>query len=473
MSSDKAAARKASHYDAIIIGSGQGGTPLAKALAKAGWRTALIERQYVGGSCLNYGCTPTKTMVASARVAYQAGRANEFGVLARAEGIDMEQVRQRKRDIVLKSRNGSEKALLETENLDLIYGTAKFKDAKSIFVQRNNGGTAEFTADKIFIDTGTRAAMPDIPGFDSVRHLTNVLDNVSIMELDCVPSHLIVLGGGNIGLEFAQMFRRFGSRVTIVQSDGQLLTHEDADVAKEIAKILEEDGIEILLNGKVTRVTGTGTEITLEFGGEAKKKIAGTHLLVAVGRTPNTNELDLPAAGIETDDKGFVRVNTRLETNVAGVYGIGDVKGGPAFTHISYDDYRVLRANLLENKQTTIEGRMVPYTIFTDPQLGRIGMTEKEARKTGKEIRVAKMPMIFVARAREVGEMRGSMKVVVDAKSKQILGAALLSMEGGEVMAMLQLAMMGKLAYPVLQEAIFAHPTLAESLNVIFEHFSE
>ncbi|MHB8391731.1 MAG: mercuric reductase [Acidobacteriaceae bacterium] len=462
----------AGHYDAIILGSGQGGTPLSKALADAGWRTALIERKYVGGTCVNTGCTPTKTMVASARIAYMSGRAEEFGIRAQVRGVEMERVRQRKNDIVLQSRSNNEKALLKTKNLDLIYGEARFTGSKSIFVQKNDGEALSLTADKIFIDTGTRAAIPRIAGFGEIRSLTNVLDNASIMELDHVPEHLLVLGGGYIGLEFGQMFRRFGSRVTILQSDAQLLTHEDADIVDEITKILREDGIEVLLDAKTQRVSGDASKIMLEFRqGTEQEKVDGTHLLVAVGRTPNTEDLDLPAAGIATDDKGFVWVNSRLETNVAGVYGIGDVKGGPAFTHISYDDFRVLRANLLENKDVTIEGRMVPYTIFIDPQLGRIGLTEKEAREQKRAIRVAKMPMTYVARAREFGEMRGWMKVIVDAKSEQILGAAILGMEGGEIAAMVQLAMMGKLPYRVLQEGIFSHPTLSESLNVIFGHF--
>jgi pyruvate/2-oxoglutarate dehydrogenase complex dihydrolipoamide dehydrogenase (E3) component len=294
------------------------------------------------------------------------------------------------------------------------------------------------------------------------------------MELDHVPEHLLVLGGGYVGLEFGQMFRRFGSQVTIVQADAQLLTHEDTDIVEEITKILREDGIDVLLNARTLQISGDADRITLDIHQDNQQRnVEGTHLLVAVGRTPNTDELDLPAAGIETDGKGFLRVNSRLETNVAGVYGIGDVKGGPAFTHISYDDFRILRANLLEGKDVTIEGRMLPYTVFIDPQLGRIGLTEKEAREQGNKIRVAKMPMTYVARAREFGEMRGLMKVIVDAQSEQILGAAILGMEGGEVAAMVQLAMMGRLPYPVLQEGIFAHPTLSESLNVIFGHFGD
>jgi pyruvate/2-oxoglutarate dehydrogenase complex dihydrolipoamide dehydrogenase (E3) component len=411
-------------------------------------------------------------MVGSARVAYMSSRSEEFGIHAKVTGVSMECIRQRKNEIVLQSRNNNEKSLLSTKNLDLIYGAAHFTGPKSIFVKKNDGEAFGLTADKIFIDTGLRATLPSIAGFDRVRSLPNVLDNASIMELDHLPEHLLVLGGGDIGLEFGQMFRRFGSQVTIVQADAQLLAHEDIDIVDEITKILREDGIDVLLNAKTQRVSGDENQITLQIqaGGESRT-VVGTHLLVAVGRTPNTDELNLPAAGIETDARGFLRVNSRLETNVAGVYGIGDVKGGPAFTHISYDDFRILRANLLEGKNVTTEGRMLPYTIFIDPQLGRIGLTEKEARQRGEKIRVAKMPMTYVARAREFGEMRGLMKIVVDAESKQILGAAILGMEGGEIAAMVQLAMMGKIPYPLLQNGIFAHPTLSESLNVIFGHF--
>jgi pyruvate/2-oxoglutarate dehydrogenase complex dihydrolipoamide dehydrogenase (E3) component len=470
MSQDTAA----KHYDAVILGSGQGGNPLSRALAQAGWRTAMIERKFVGGTCVNTGCTPTKTMVGSARVAYMSSRAEYFGIHAQVTGVNMARILERKNEIVLQSRNNNEKAFLSTENLNLIYGAARFTGPKSISIKKNDGEQINLTADKIFIDTGARATLPSIAGFDQVQSLPNILDNASIMELDHLPEHLLVLGGGYIGLEFGQMFRRFGSRVTIIQSDAQLLPHEDTDIVDEVTKILREDGIDVLLNAKTQRIIGDPNKITLQIQlGSESQTIEGTHLLVAIGRTPNTDDLNLPAAGIETDDKGFLRVNSRLETNVPGIYGIGDVKGGPAFTHISYDDFRVLRDNLLKGKHVTIEGRMVPYTVFIDPQLGRIGITEKEARDQGKQIRVAKMPMTYVARAKEFGETRGLMKVIVDPKSDQILGAAILGMEGGEIAAMVQLAMMGKIPYPVLQEGIFSHPTLSESLNVIFGHFED
>jgi pyruvate/2-oxoglutarate dehydrogenase complex dihydrolipoamide dehydrogenase (E3) component len=366
------------------------------------------------------------------------------------------------------SRTSTQHGLEAVNGLELIFGEARFTGPRTIAVKKNDGNTLSLTAGKIFIDTGTRAAMPKIDGFDKIADFSNVLNNVSVMEVEHVPGHLLVLGGGYIGLEFAQMFRRFGSRVTIVQSGPQLLMREDADVAEEVTRILREDGIEVLLDAKVRQVSGDSNEVALELKGGPLK---GTHLLIAVGRTPNTDDLNLAAAGIATDGHGYVRVNRWLETNVEGVYGIGDVKGGPAFTHISYDDYRVLRANLLESGNESIEGRMVPYAVFIDPQLGRIGMTEQEARAQGRSIRVAKMPMTFVARAREFGETRGLMKVVVDAETKQIVGAAVLGMEGGELAGMFQLAMMGGLPYTALQEGIFSHPTLAESLNVIFNHF--
>ena len=467
-------ATAANYYDAVILGSGQGGNPLSKALAQAGWRTAIIERKFVGGTCVNTGCTPTKTMVGSARVAYMASRAEYFGIHARVTGVNMARILERKNEIVLQGRNNNEKAMLSTKNLDLIYGAARFTGPRSISVKKNDGEEINLTADKIFIDTGMRPALPSIDGFDQVQSLPNILDNASIMELDRLPDHLLVLGGGYIGLEFGQMFRRFGSRVTIIQAGAQLLSHEDTDIIDEVTKILREDGIDVLLNAKTKRILGDKNKITLETqAGDKPQTVEGTHLLVAIGRTPNTDDLNLPAAGIETDDKGFLRVNSSLQTNVPGIYGIGDVKGGPAFTHISYDDFRILRANLLEGKHVTIEGRMLPYTVFIDPQLGRIGITEKEAREQGIKIRVAKMPMTSVARAREFGETRGLMKIIVDPQSDQILGAAILGMEGGEMAAMVQLAMMGKIPYPVLQEGIFSHPTLSESLNVIFGHFED
>jgi pyruvate/2-oxoglutarate dehydrogenase complex dihydrolipoamide dehydrogenase (E3) component len=454
-------------YQAIVIGSGQGGNPLCAALAGAGLRTALIERQHIGGTCINEGCTPTKTMVASARVAYLARRGADYGVHQENILIDMERVRQRKRDIVNSFRNGSQSRLEKTSNLDLIFGEARFTGKKSLAVRLHDGGERELTAEKIFINAGARPSVPAIDGLKDVPFLTST----SIMELDAVPEHLAVLGGGYVGLEFGQMFRRFGSRVTIIQSGSQLLHEEDADVADEVASILKQDGIEVLLNTKAECIRKEA-QIQVDTRTDAKTRtVQGSHLLVATGRTPNTDSLNVAAAGIATDKHGFIRVNAKLETNVEGVFALGDIKGGPAFTHISYDDFRILRTNLIDHGNASTKGRMVPYTLFIDPQLGRVGLTETQARAEKARICVAKMPMNYVARALEIDESRGFLKVVVDDRTEKILGAAVLGVEGGEVMSMLQLAMMGKLKYSKLRDAIFAHPTLAESLNNLFNHF--
>ena len=456
------------HYEAIIIGSGQGGTPLCQALANAGLRTALVERAHIGGTCVNEGCTPTKTMVASGRVAYLARRAADYGIHTGAITVDMNRVRERKREIVDKFRDGSQTRIEKTPGLDLLFGEASFTGPRSILVRLKDGSQRTLTADKFFINAGCRPSVPSLEGLQSVPHL----DSTSIMELDTVPEHLLVIGGGYIGLEFGQLFRRLGSRVTIVQQAAQLLRGEDADVAAEVLKIMQEDGIEILLNTKVQRIAKDGPQIKIGVAsdGEAAggRTLAGSHLLAATGRLPNSDSLNIAAAGIAADKRGFIQVNAKLETNVPGIYALGDIKGGPAFTHISYDDFRIIRTNLIEKGRASTEGRLVPYTVFIDPQLGRVGLSEAEARGQNRKIRVAKMPMSYVARAVEVDETRGFMKVVVDADTKQILGAVVLGLEGGEVMAMLQLAMMGKLPYTTLHNAVFSHPNLSEALNNLF-----
>jgi pyruvate/2-oxoglutarate dehydrogenase complex dihydrolipoamide dehydrogenase (E3) component len=456
------------HYQAIVIGSGQGGTPLCRSLAEAGLRTALVERSHIGGTCINEGCTPTKTMLASGRVAYLARRGKDYGVNTGDIRIDMERVRQRKRDIVDSFRNGSQKRLEKTANLDLIFGEASFSDPETVSVRMKNGVQRTLSADRFFINAGARPSVPKLEGLKDAPFL----DSTSIMELDSVPEHLLVLGGGYVGLEFGQLFRRLGSRVTVVHSREQLLVGEDADVAEEVGSILKQDGVEVLLNSRAERVTKSGADIRLTVRtGDEPRTLEGSHLLIATGRTPNTDSLNAGAAGIATDKRGFIKVNEKLETSVQGIYALGDIKGGPAFTHISYDDFRILRTNLIENGSATIENRIVPYTLFIDPQLGRVGITETEARAQKRKYRVAKMGMNYVARALELEESRGFMKVIVDSESGQILGAAVLGIEGGEIMAMLQLAMMGRLPFPTLREAVFAHPTLAESLNNLFTHF--
>jgi len=452
-------------YDAIVIGSGQAGGPLASALANSGRKTALIEREHVGGTCINEGCTPTKTMVASARVAYLARRAADYGVTTGEVGIDMTVVRQRKRDIVESFRGGSEGRIESTDGLDLIRGEARFTSPTAIAVTMADGGEREIEGRDFFINAGARPAHPDIPGLDTVPFL----DSTSIMELDAVPEHLVILGGGNIGLEFGQMFRRFGSRVTIVQRGGQLLGREDPDIAQAVLDVLEEDGIEVRLHAEARRVEAAPAGIRLAVTGpDGESTITGSHLLVALGRTSNGDSLDLDKAGVKIDKRGYIPVDEKLVTNVPGIHALGDITGGPAFTHISYDDFRIVRTNLIEGGNATTTGRLVPYVVYIDPQLGRIGLTESQAREQGYDVRAATMPMSSVARALETDESRGVMKAVVDAKTERILGAAILGIEGGELMSMLQIAMMGQLPYTALRDGVFAHPALSESFNNLF-----
>ncbi len=457
-------------YDCLILGSGQAGSPLATALAQAGRKTAIVERVHVGGTCINEGCTPTKTMVASARVAYLARRGADYGVDVGEVTVDMRRVRQRKREIVDSFRGSSERRLEDKPNLDLIYGEARFTGPKTVQIMLPSGEKRELTAETIFINTGERPADPNVPGLDPAR----ALNSSSIMELDAAPSHLLVIGGGYVGLEFAQMFRRFGSQVTIIQRGRQLLGREDSDVAEAVAQILAKDGIEILLNSAPTSATSEAESVTLHVKTpDGERDLIGSHVLAAAGRVPNTEALNLAAAGVATNERGYIQVNERLETSAPGIYALGDVKGPPAFTHISYDDFRIIRTNLLESGSATTTDRLVPYTVFIDPQLGRVGLSEEEARRQGRNIKVAKMPMSWVARADEVDETRGFMKAIVDAETRQILGCAILGIEGGELMAMVEIAMLGHLPYMVLRDAIFAHPTLAESLNNLFTSLDE
>jgi len=454
-------------YGSIVIGSGQAAVPLAMALAKAGSKIALIEQTHVGGTCINEGCTPTKTMVASARVAYLSRRSADYGGVADVkEKVDMSVVQRRRRDIVASFRSGSEARVKKTEGLDLLMGRARFTGDKQVEVDMNDGGKISLTAENIFINVGARPSQLQVSGIETIP----VLNSTTIMELEVIPDHLLIIGGGYIGLEFGQMFHRYGSKVTIVHRGAHLLSREDDDVADAIADILRQDGIEILLQTTPTNVekAADGSLLLTVQGSEGERVLTGSHLLAAAGRTPNTDLLNLQATHIQLDDRGYVKTNDRLQTSVPGIYALGDVKGGPAFTHISYDDFRIIKTNLLDNGSASTRDRQVPYTVFIDPQLGRVGLTETEARKRGLKIRVASMPMTYVARALEVDESRGFMKVVVDAEHGQILGCAVLGLEGGEMMATIQVAMMGKLPYQTLRDATFAHPTLAESFNNLF-----
>jgi pyruvate/2-oxoglutarate dehydrogenase complex dihydrolipoamide dehydrogenase (E3) component len=453
-------------YDAIIIGSGQAGGPLAKKLAEAGKKTALIEKRWVGGTCVNDGCTPTKTMIASAKMAYLAGKSAELGIKIKGFSVDMPKIKKRKDDLVLKSREGNQKGIEATKNLDLIFGEAAFTGDKAIAVKQKNGKKQELKADLIFINTGAKAFIPDIEGINDITYLTST----TIMDLDYVPEHLLIVGGNYIGLEFGQMFRRFGSKVTVIEKSGRIVSREDEDISAALTQILEEEKITIHTNAVTTRFKQkAGGKITATITKNGKEeKIKCTHVLIAVGRTPQSEALNLLNTGVKTDDKKNIIVNDKLETNVKGIYALGDVKGGPAFTHISYNDYTIVYRNLIEKQNLSIKNRPVPYCMFTDPELGRIGITEAEAKKQKLNYKVAILPMAHVARAIETGDTRGFMKAIVDADTKLILGVAILGAQGGEIMTVLQMAMLGGITYDRIRYCVFAHPLYAESLNNLF-----
>jgi pyruvate/2-oxoglutarate dehydrogenase complex dihydrolipoamide dehydrogenase (E3) component len=449
------------NYDAIVIGSGQAGNPLSQKLADHGWTVALIEQAELGGTCVNTGCTPTKTMIASAQVAHYARNAARWGVSTGTAHVDLEKVVARKNKIVDQWRSGVARKVEQRKNLHVHRGHARFLDPHRLQV-----GEQILEGERIFINTGTRVSVPALDGLDTIPYLTNE----TIMELTAVPEHLLVIGGGYIGLEFGQMFRRFGSRVTIVHNGGQILTREDADVAAEIQKALETEGLRFVLSARATRVArqDNGIALTLQTSGAAET-LAGSHILVATGRRPNSDDLGLEKAGVKTDSHGYIQVNNRLETGVPGIWALGDVKGGPAFTHISYNDFQIVYANLIEGKGMTTDNRYVPYSVFTDPQLGRVGMTEKEARASGRKLKIGKIPMSWVARAIERDETAGLMKLVVDAATDRILGAAILGTEGGELVQILGAVMLAGAPYTLLKGAVYIHPTLAEGFWTLME----
>jgi len=448
-------------YDAILVGSGQAANPLAKKLAAAGWRTALIERKWIGGTCINVGCTPTKTLIASGRIAYLVKRSAEFGIHTSGFSVDIEAFLRRKNALVLSWRESGTKGLLATPNLDLIFGTAAFSGPKEITVTKEDGSMESMTAENIFLDTGTSPYIPPIPGLSDINYLTST----TILDLMEIPSHLVIIGGSYIALEFGQLYRRLGSEVTILESGSQFLSKEDEDVASAIKGILEEDGIRILTDARVAQVIPGDKSIRLDL---APHSLTASHVLVAAGRRANTAALNTAAAGITLDQHGFIAVNGQLATSAPGIYALGDVKGGPQFTHISYNDHLVVYKNLIEKANQTIDGRIPVYCLFTDPELGRVGLTEKEARAKGLNIKVATIPASHIARAGENGETRGLLKAIVNADDHKILGAAILCSGGGELMSVLQMAMTGGVTYDTIRDGIFAHPTFAESLNNLF-----
>jgi pyruvate/2-oxoglutarate dehydrogenase complex dihydrolipoamide dehydrogenase (E3) component len=465
------------NFDAIVIGSGQGGNPLAKAMAKHGWKTAVIERRYAGGTCVNDGCTPSKTIDSSARVAYLARRGADFGVETGPISINMAAIYERKQKLVLASRNNNQKALAGAPNSTFILGEAAFAagqpagGAYTIDVALNDGGTRTLNAKRIFLNTGERPHIPaEIEGLADIPYL----DSTSIMELQIVPESLVVIGAGYIALEFADMFHRFGSRVTVLERGERLAPHEDDDIAQCLRGILTEDGIQVITCSAVSRVSKTETGAKLEIvTGDGPVTLEATHVLVATGRTPNIEPLHLDRVGVRLTSSNHVEVNDRLETSAPGIWALGDIKGGPAFTHISYDDYRILKANLLDGGSRSTKDRLLTYAMFTDPELGRVGLNEADAAKQGREVRVAAIPMKWMARANEMAEPRGMMKALVDPKTNLILGATVLGVDGGEVAAQLQIAMMGNLPYTTLRDGIFAHPTKSEALNTLFTSFRD
>jgi pyruvate/2-oxoglutarate dehydrogenase complex dihydrolipoamide dehydrogenase (E3) component len=442
-------------YDAIIIGSGQGGVPLATNFADQGWSVALIEKANVGGSCINYGCTPTKTMISSARIAHYARVAPEFGIHPGKAEVNMAEVVARKNEIVESFRSGVQDQIDSSANLTLYRGHGRFTAPHEVEV---NGETLK--SDKIFINTGTRPRIPALPGLDQVE----VLTNRNIMDLKELPAHLIALGGSYLGLEFGQMFRRLGSEVTVVEMSDRIAAREDAEVSDSLREALEAEGMKFHVGSKATKVakTGDGLEVTVETKDGTTERIEGTHLLMAIGQVPNSDDLGLDKAGIATDKNGDIQHNGKLETNVPGIWVLGDVKGGPAFTHVSYDDYLVIFDNLVNGKGRTIDNRIIPYALYTDPELGRIGLTEREARGKGYRLKIGSLPMSYVARAIERGEAKGLMKIIVNAENDRILGAAMLGAEGGELVQILTALMIADAPYTQLENAIFIHPTLAE-----------
>src|SRR3989440_4309942 len=449
-------------YDTIIIGSGQACNPLAYRLADLGWSVALIEKQYLGGTCINVGCTPTKTMVHRAQVAHYARNAARWGVNASNVSADLAKIVAQKDEVVLSFRSGQQKQVDKRSNLRLYRSHARFTAPHQVKV-----GDELLESEKIFINTGGRPNIPTIPGLETVSYLTNE----TVMQLTALPEHLLILGGGYIGLEFGQMFRRYGSRVTVLHTAKQIVPREDPETAAELQRALEAEGIQFLLNTRTSRVENKDRAVTLSFESPAgSSTVTGSHLLVATGRRPNTDDLGLDKVGIAADQSGFIKVNGRLETNVLGVWALGDCKGGPPFTHISYNDFQIVYGNVVEGKNLSIENRLVPYCVFTDPQLGGVGMTEKEARAKGFKLKIGRCLMTSVARAIERGETAGLMKIVIDASNDRILGASILASEGGELVQILSTLMLARQPYTLLKGAVYIHPTLAEGFFALMEN---
>ena len=445
----------ATKYDAIVIGTGQAGPPLAVRLADTGMKVAIIERKRFGGTCVNNGCIPTKTLVASARTAHVARRAGDYGVMIPSSiAVDMKKVKMRKDALVRRSSEGVQKWLKNTQNLTVYEGHARFDDAHRVRV-----GDELLEADKIFINVGGRASVPPLGGIDEVSYL----NNSTMMDVDFLPEHLIVIGGSYVGLEFAQMYRRFGSEVTVVERGPRLIHPEDEDVSENIKTILEGEGIKIRLGAECIAFEKRGDKVAVQVNcSTGDKTVIGSHALLAVGRVPNTNDLGLEQAGIEVDKRGYIQVDDQLRTNVPGIYALGDCNGRGAFTHTAYNDYEIVAANLLDGDERRVSDRITAYALYIDPPLGRAGMTEAEVRKSGRKALIGRRPMTEVGRAREKGETDGFMKILVDAETKKIIGASLLGIECDEVIHSILDVMYANAPYTVIQRAMHIHPTVTE-----------
>jgi len=442
-------------YDAVVIGTGQAGPSLSVRLAGTGMKVAIIERKRFGGTCVNTGCIPTKTLVASARAAYVARRAGDYGVMIDSSiAVHMKKVKERKDAVVRRSNEGVEEWLKNTANLTVYEGHARFEDRHRVRV-----GDEQLEADKFFINVGRRASIPPLPGIDQVSYL----NNSTMMDVDFLPEHLIVIGGSYVGLEFAQMYRRFGSEVTVVEKEPRLIQREDEDVSEAIKTILETEGIKIRLSAECIALEKRSDQIVAHVDcSSGDKTVIGSHVLLAVGRVPNTDDLGLESAGVEVDQRGYIQVDDQLRSNVPGIYALGDCNGRGAFTHTSYNDYEIVAANLLAGDQRRVSDRITAYALYIDPPLGRAGMTEAEVRKSGRKALIGKRPMTRVGRAVEKGETLGFMKVLVDIETKKILGASLLGIECDEVIHSILDVMYAKAPYTVVQRAMHIHPTVTE-----------
>ena len=452
-------------FDYLIVGGGKGGKSLAMALGPAGKKVALVEEGQFGGTCINVACIPTKTMVASAKLLHHVQHGDQFGLTVKDGGDHIKGVIERKRRVVKGMVDTHKQLFSSTANMELILGTAKFVDHKVVEVTASDGGKRRLTGERIVINTGSKPMIPNVPGLEEAGFLTNA----GIMELEELPSHLAIVGGGYIALEFAQIFRRLGSAVTVLLRTDRFLPREDEDIAGAIKEVLEKEGVKFVSGVEISSVSRSGKTATLALKkGDADETLECSHILVATGRVSNNSNLAPEATGVKLDKRGYIEVSEFLETSAEDIWAIGDCNGGPHFTHVSWDDFRILRDLFLEKKKRSTKGRLVPYTLFVDPELGRVGMTEAEARKSGHDVLIAKMPAAKIPRATTAGETRGILKAVIDKKSGQILGCSIFAHEGGEIMSVVQMAMIGKLTYEQVRDTIWTHPTMAESLNLLF-----